>query len=124
MSLYRPGSTSLTSSPEFESVYRKGLVCRGRLFSLHALPNTVGRPRLGLSVSKKVGTAVKRNLVRRRLKEIFRSSLADLPGELDLVVSAKPAAGQASFEELEGEFRRALGKLEKSLRTRDKAGLS
>ena len=105
-------------------MYRKGSVCRGRLFSVHALPNTIGRPRLGLSVSKKVGTAVKRNLVRRRLKEIFRSLLADVPGDLDLFVSARSVAAHASFEELEGEFRRALGKLERSLRTRDNVGLS
>jgi ribonuclease P protein component len=77
------------------------------------LPNTVGKPRLGLSVSKKVGTAVKRNRVRRRLKEIFRSSFARLPGELDLVISAQPAAVEASFEELSEEFLRCMSKLSK-----------
>jgi ribonuclease P protein component len=111
--LYRRRSRSLTSSPEFERVYRKGSVYRGRLFSVHALPNTVGKPRLGLSVSKKVGTAVKRNGVRRRLKEIFRSSAAKLPADLDFVVSARPAAAEASFEELNEEFLRSLRKLNK-----------
>jgi ribonuclease P protein component len=111
--LYRRRSRSLTSSPEFERVYRKGSVYRGRLFSVHALPNTVGKPRLGLSVSKKVGTAVKRNGVRRRLKEIFRSSAAKLPADLDFVVSARPAAAEASFEELNEEFLRSLRKLDK-----------
>ncbi len=77
------------------------------------LPNTVGKPRLGLSVSKKVGTAVERNRVRRRLKEIFRSSLGGLPGELDLVISARPAAAEASFEELSEEFLRGMSKLNK-----------
>jgi ribonuclease P protein component len=111
--LYRRKSTSLTTSPEFDRVYRGGSVYRGKLFSVHVLPNTVGRSRLGLSVSKKVGTAVKRNRVRRRLKEIFRSSLAGLPGELDLVVSARPAAAEASFEELSEEFLRGMSKLNK-----------
>jgi ribonuclease P protein component len=73
----------------------------------------VGRPRLGLSVSKKVGTAVKRNGVRRRLKEIFRSSSTELPEDLDFVVSACPAAADASFEELNEEFIRALRRLSK-----------
>ena len=81
------------------------------MFSVHSLPNTLGKPRLGLSVSKKVGTAVKRNGVRRRLKEIFRSSAEKLPGDLDLVISARPAAAEASFEELNKEFVRSLGKL-------------
>ncbi len=73
----------------------------------------MGKPRLGLSVSKKVGTAVKRNGVRRRLKEIFRSSTARLPGGLDFVISARPAAAEASFEELNEEFLRSLRKLGK-----------
>ena len=78
------------------------------------LPNSVGRPRLGLSVSKKVGTAVKRNGVRRKLKEIFRSSSVGLPADLDFVISARPSAAEASFEELNEEFIRALRRLSRS----------
>src|SRR5918993_1086528 len=62
----------LTDSPEFERVYRQGTAFRGRLFSLHAFPNEIGFPRLGLSVAKKVGNAVTRNAVRRRLKGVFQ----------------------------------------------------
>jgi ribonuclease P protein component len=109
--LYPRRSTSLTSSPEFEKVYRKGSVYRGRFFSVHGLPNGLGKPRLGLSVSGKVGTAVTRNGVRRRLKEIFRSSMCQLPGDLDLVISVRPAAAEASFEELNEEFLSSLSKL-------------
>lgn len=70
---------------------------------------------MGLSVSRKVGTAVKRNGVRRRLKEIFRSSVDKLPDDLDFVISARPAAAEASFEELNEEFLRSLGKLNKDV---------
>ena len=69
---------------------------------------------MGLSVSKKVGTAVKRNWVRRRLKEIFRSSVTWLPDNVDFVVSARPAAAEASFEDLKEEFLRSLRKLNKN----------
>ena len=55
----------LTDSPEFERVYRQGTAYRGKLFSVHAFPNELGTPRLGLSVSRKVGNAVTRNAVRR-----------------------------------------------------------
>lgn len=96
---------------EFERVYREGSVSRGEFFSVHALPNDAGNPRLGLSVSKKVGNAVKRNLVRRRLREIFRASAADLPGDMDIVVSARPGSADAHFDKLSFEFRRALDKL-------------
>jgi ribonuclease P protein component len=115
-------STALTASPEFERVYRNGSVYRGRLFTVHALPNSVGKARLGLSVSKKVGTAVKRNGIRRRLKEIFRSASDALSGDLDLVISARPAAAEASFEELNEEFVRSLHRLSKNNKTRDAGG--
>src|ERR671939_1610814 len=96
----------LTDSPEFERVYRQGAAYRGRLFTVHAFPNEIGTPRLGLSVSRKVGYAVTRNAVRRRLKEVFYSALPEIPGDLDLVVSARPAAAEATFEELNEEFAR------------------
>lgn len=114
---------TLTASPEFERVYRNGSVYRGRLFSVHALPNTLGEPRLGLSVSKKVGTAVKRNKVRRRLKEMFRSSAKRLPCDLDFVISARPAAAEASFEELNEEFSRSVQRFCKNVGARE-AGVS
>jgi ribonuclease P protein component len=98
----------LTDSPEFERVYRQGTAYRGKLFSVHAFPNERGNPRLGLSVSRKVGTAVTRNTVRRRLREVFRTS--EIPGNLDLVVSARPAAAGAAFWELQAEFGKALSK--------------
>lgn len=102
--------TRLTDSPEFERVYRQGVAYRGKLFSVHAFPNELDTARLGLSVSKKVGNAVTRNMVRRRLKEIFRASKAEARG-FDIVVSARPSAADAGFEELRGEFQRSLRKL-------------
>src|SRR3712207_2665879 len=101
----------LTDSPEFERVYQQGAAYRGNLFSVHAFPNESGTPRLGLSVSRKVGNAVTRNAVRRRLREVFYSTLPEVPGNWDLVVSALPLAAEASLEELGEEFARSLRKL-------------
>jgi len=109
--LPRGRSTRLTDSPEFERVYRQGRVYRGRLFSVHAFPNDLGHPRLGLSVSRKVGGAVTRNTVRRRLREVFFASVGEGEGGLDFVISARPAAAEASFQELLAEFGRALRRL-------------
>jgi ribonuclease P protein component len=109
--LPRSKRTRLTDSPEFERVYRQGAAYRGRLFSVHAFPNELGTPRLGLSVSRRVGDAVTRNAVRRRLREVFYSTLPGIPGSLDLVVSAQPAAAEADFRELSEEFVRSLRKL-------------
>ncbi len=101
----------LTDSPEFERVYRQGTAYRGRLFSVHAFPNEHGNPRLGLSVSRKVGNAVTRNAVRRRLREVFHSCISEIAGDLDLVVSARPAAAKATLEELREEFGKSLGRV-------------
>src|SRR5918911_4294097 len=98
----------LTDSPEFERVYRQGTAYRGKLISVHAFPNGLGTPRLGLSVSRKVGNAVTRNAVRRRLKEVFYSALPEIPADLDLVVAARPGAAEAGFRELNEEFPPAL----------------
>ncbi len=57
---------------------------------------------------------MKRNAVRRRLKEVFRSSSNGLPENLDFVISARPAAAEASFSELNEEFLYALRRLNKS----------
>ena len=110
----RSKRTRLTDSPEFERVYRQGAAYRGKLFSVHAFPNEFDTPRLGLSVSRRVGDAVTRNAVRRRLREVFYSTLPEIPGSLDLVVSARPAAAEANFRELNEEFVRSLRKLGES----------
>ena len=101
----------LTDSPEFERVYRQGTAYRGRLFSVHAFPNEHGAPRLGLSVSRRVGNAVTRNAVRRKLREVFHSCISEVSENLDLVVSARPAAAEATFEELREEFGKSLGRV-------------
>ena len=111
--------TRLTDSPDFERAYRQGTAYRGKLFSVHAFPNELGTPRLGLSVSRRVGNAVTRNTVRRRLREVFCSALPEIPGNLDLVVSARPAAAEATFRELSEEFVTSLRKLGDSREVRE-----
>ena len=66
---------------------------------------------MGLSVSKKVGVAVKRNAVRRKLREIFRSAAPHLSGGVDVVVSARAAAADANLEDLNEEFLAVMRKL-------------
>ena len=101
----------LTDSSEFEKVYKQGKAFRGRFFSVHAFPNEIGAPRLGLSVSRKVGNAVARNTFRRRMREIFAAEVGAVDSHLDLVISARPAARDAGFDELRDEFCRALRRL-------------
>ncbi|MCA9283891.1 MAG: ribonuclease P protein component [Phycisphaerales bacterium] len=55
-----------------------------------AVPNGLAHPRLGLSVSRRVGIAARRNLIKRRLREAFRLQQNELPTGIDLVVVVRP----------------------------------
>lgn len=61
--------------------------------------------RIGLVTSRRVGNAVTRNLIRRRLREIVRQDLPRMRRGLWLVLVAKRAAADATFEELTSEWR-------------------
>lgn len=68
--------------------------------------------RVGFVVSKAVGPAVTRNLVKRRLRHLARERTDSLPPRAMLVVRALPAAAQASYDELARELDRCLRKLD------------
>jgi ribonuclease P protein component len=76
------------------------------------LANELAGPRLGITVTRKVGGAVVRNRVKRRLREIYRrwSDQPQLPA-LDIVIHAKPSAARATFSELATEVERQLASL-------------
>ncbi len=63
-----------------------------------------GPTRLGVTVSRKVGSAVIRNRIKRLIREAFRLQRHRLPQTLDLVVVAKRAAREATYAELEREL--------------------
>ncbi len=68
-------------------------------------------PRLGVVTSRRVGGAVQRNRVRRRVREMFRARRGELIPGLWLVVVAKPGAAEATFAELRDEWLRLGGRL-------------
>jgi ribonuclease P protein component len=69
------------------------------------MDNQTGQPRLGLIVPKFQSSAVARNRLRRRLREIWRREIQRHQASLDLVIRTRREAYQASFEDLQAELR-------------------
>ena len=72
---------------------------------------TNSEARMGLAVSKAVGHAVTRNLVKRRLRAIAREYESLLPAYTDVVIRAKPSAATANFADLEQQVKRCFSKI-------------
>ena len=99
---------------DFLQCYRRGRRRHGSLVTLYFLSAEPerGYSRFGISVSRKVGGAVVRNRIKRRIRECYRrwSKRRKLPA-VDLLIHVKPAAAQADFSTLRTEVLRLLGPL-------------
>ncbi|MDR1157841.1 MAG: ribonuclease P protein component [Oscillospiraceae bacterium] len=96
---------------DFKRTYARGRSLAGPLLALYARPNRSARTRLGLTVGAKLGKAVRRNRVRRRIKEAYRLSERRFRPGHDLVVVARVRAGDATYAELERELLRLMARL-------------
>ena len=106
-SLSFPKSRRLTRASEFERVKREGLVRRGNLLTLSAtVVENSGLCRVGFITCRRLGSAVIRNRVRRRLREIVRQHQHDLRQDFWIVLIAKRDAANASYRALEDEWLR------------------
>jgi ribonuclease P protein component len=95
-----PRRGRLSRSAEFDKVLRNGRSHAGREFVLYVFPRGGDEtPRLGLSVSRKVGGAVERNRVKRVLREAFALEAPRLPEGSDAVVIARPDSRRLAEEQ-------------------------
>jgi ribonuclease P protein component len=98
---------------EFLKVQERGTKVSADCLVVLVLPNgrADGLTRLGLTVSTKVGNAVVRNRLRRRLRELFRTRREALPGGLDMVIIARTSAAEADWARLVRAFERVSTEL-------------
>ena len=106
----------LSRSAEFERVYRQGRSRANRYLVLYAFPRDLGDdpedgPRLGLSVSRRIGGAVERSRVKRVLREAFWAEAARLPRDADYVIVARPDVRELDVREGMAGVRAALAAL-------------
>jgi ribonuclease P protein component len=111
----QPRGKRLSRSAEFERVYRQGRSVANRHLVLYSFPNdAIDRPRLGLSVSRKVGGAVERNHVKRLLREAFAGVEDQLEASNDVVVVARPEARELAERDglagIEGALEELIGR--------------
>lgn len=85
-----PKNCLLRKSREFNQVYRSGRRLRGEGFAVIYMPNKQQQNRLGISVQRKVGNAVRRNRVKRIIREVFRLNRERFPSHADIVITVRP----------------------------------
>ncbi|MGH2448118.1 MAG: ribonuclease P protein component [Chloroflexota bacterium] len=103
-----PKQYRLRKAADFARVRRFGRSSGHPLLSVYLLAKRPPDIRIGFTVSKKVGKAVTRNLVKRRLSEAIRPHLGDLRPGCDLVIIARPSAAGASYQDLAGALEKQL----------------
>ncbi len=93
---------------DFLHAFQKGEYRKTQHFRIYISSNRLPHQRLGITVAKRIGNAVKRNRLKRFLREFFRLNKALFPGFSDVVISGQTGAGDLTYrqlaEELKGVF--------------------
>ena len=100
-----PATARLRSGRDFQRVYQRGQRAAGALLTVVALRGRGARgARVGVSVSKDHGAAVRRNKIKRLLREAFRLERMHLPADFDIVLIPRPREGKLQLQALRAEL--------------------
>ena len=103
---------TLKKNSDFRRLYAKGKSVVNPYLAVYCRPNRGGENRVGYTVSAKLGHAVTRNRVRRRLREIYRLNAPKLKSGWDIVVVARMRCVDAEYRKMDAAFRSACEKLD------------
>ena len=103
---------TLKKNSDFRRLYAKGKSAVNPYLVVYCRRNRTGENRLGYTVSTKLGHAVVRNRIRRRLREIVRLNAPRLKTGWDIVLVARGRCLEAPYQKLNGAFLQACEKLE------------
>ncbi len=104
-------TVSMKENHLFRRLYAKGKSAASPAVAVYVRRNNLGRSRLGITVGTKVGKAVVRNKVRRRIREAYRTHEKGMASGWDIVVVARVRAAFASYGEVERDLLRLLDRL-------------
>jgi ribonuclease P protein component len=99
-----PKEKRLRSNRLFREVISSGKCVRDGMMTIYISKNDCGFSRLGVSVSKSFGNAVKRNHLKRLVREVFRLNQHDIPTGFDYLVLIKRKIENPSFEQMKESF--------------------
>ena len=102
----------LTKNYEFHRVYTKGRYAASAFLVVYVLSNSYNNIRVGITASKKVGNSVKRNRMRRLIRENLKLINEQLKNGIDLVIVARKSEDTADLETIGKELRYLLNKLD------------
>ena len=103
-----PREARLLRRTEYDAVYREGRRRASRQFTIFFRPNGLNHSRFGASVKRQLGSAVVRNRIRRRLREIVRLHRREIPSGWDIVIHPRSSVATAKFAALETELLQLL----------------
>lgn len=106
-----PHAVRIVRASDYRTLYKAGRKIHSERFVLFGRENGLGRHRLGITVSRKVGGAVVRNRIKRLFREIFRRSYGEIPKQLDMVVNVKADCVGAGYDDLRIEFLAAVQRI-------------
>ena len=106
-----PAKFKLKTSRDFRNILSKGTKTHSENFILYAKPNSLGFPRLGVSVGKKASaSSVRRNRMKRVLREVFRRNKPAFSSN-DVVFVIKNDVSGKKFSELYSEIKKLAGRI-------------
>ena len=97
-------SESLKSNRDFKNVYKNGKSYANKYLVMYVLENDLGKNRLGISVSKKVGNSVVRHRLTRLVRESYRLNECRFNSSLNMVIVVRNTAKDKTFHEIESAF--------------------
>ena len=99
-----PRNCRLVRRSEYDAVYREGRRRTSREFTIFLRPNGLEISRFGWSIKKALGNAVRRNRIRRRLREILRLHRQEIATGWDIVIHPRSTAATEEFSPLAHEL--------------------